>query len=202
MELHDKCAGQLRMSGSDIVAKINKWVPIKREETSIYLNKYKTTSSAIKRTQFPVVLSWACTVPKVQGLSLISAVVSFDLEKQRSFNEGQMHVALSRVTSIDNLFLIGKYGPNVFKVNENTILEYKRLQDNRFDPIDTEHIDCNSLTISLLNARSLKRHAVDISRSRQLTENDILCLTESQIINDTDVTQVLEQLSSFKIYFN
>ena len=113
-----------------------------------------------------------------------------------------MHVALSRVTSIDNLFLIGKYSPNVFKVNENTILEYKRLQENRFDPIDTEHVDCNSLTISLLNVRSLKRHAVDISRSRQLTENDILCLTESQITNDTDVTQVLEQLSSFKIYFN
>ena len=37
-------------------------VPIKREETSIYLNKYKTKSPAIKRTQFHVVLSWACTV--------------------------------------------------------------------------------------------------------------------------------------------
>ena len=88
------------MSESDIVAKNNKWVPIKREETFLNLNKYKTTSPAIKWTQFPVVLSWACTVHKVQGLSLTSAVVSFDLEKQRSFNEGQMYVALSRVTSI------------------------------------------------------------------------------------------------------
>ena len=94
-------------------------VPIKREETSIYLNKYKTKSPAIKRTQFHVVLSWACTVHKVQGLSLTSAVVSFDLEKQRSFNEGQMYVALNRVTSIDNLFLIGKYSANIFKVNGN-----------------------------------------------------------------------------------
>ena len=39
LELDDKCAGQLRMSGSDIIAKNNKWVSIKREETSIYLNK-------------------------------------------------------------------------------------------------------------------------------------------------------------------
>ena len=30
---------------------------------------------------------------------LNSAVVSFDLEKQKSFNEGQMYVALSSVTS-------------------------------------------------------------------------------------------------------
>ena len=96
LELDDKCAVQLRMSRSAIIAKNNKWVPTKREETSIYLNKYKTTSPAIKRTQFPVVLSWACTVHKVQGLSLTSAVVSFDLEKHRSFNEGQMFVALSR----------------------------------------------------------------------------------------------------------
>ena len=113
-----------------------------------------------------------------------------------------MCVALSRVTSIDNLFLIGKYSPSVFKVNENAILEFKRLKENRFDKIDTDHVHCNSFTISLLNVRSLKRHAVDITRARQLTENDILCLTESQITNDTDVIKVLEQLSSFKIYFN
>ena len=36
------------MSGSDVIVKNNKWVPIKR--TSIYLNKYKTTSPAIKKT--------------------------------------------------------------------------------------------------------------------------------------------------------
>ena len=121
-------------------------------------------------------LSWACTVHKVQGLSLTSAVVSFDLEKQRSFYEGQMYVALSRVTSIDNLYLIGKYSANVFRVNENAILEYKRLQENRFGTIDTDHVHCNSLIISLLNTSSLKSHAVDISRSREITEKDILCL--------------------------
>ena len=93
LELDDKCAGQIRMNGSDVIAKNNKSVPVKREETSIYFNKHKSTSPTIKRTQFPLVLSWACTVHKVQGLSLTSAVVSFDLEKQKSFNEGQMYVA-------------------------------------------------------------------------------------------------------------
>ena len=74
-------------------------------------------------------LSWACTVHKVQGLSLTSVVVSFDLEKQRSFNKGQMYVALSRVTSID-IFLIGKYTPNVLKLMKMPFLnikDYKKI---------------------------------------------------------------------------
>ena len=56
LELYGKCAGQIRMGGSDLIAKNNKWVPVKREETSIYLSKYKSTSPAIERTQFPLVL--------------------------------------------------------------------------------------------------------------------------------------------------
>ena len=74
---------QIRKNGNDLMAKTNKCVPIKREETSIYINKYKTAPSAINRTQFPLMLSWACRVHKVQGLSLNSAVISFDLEKRK-----------------------------------------------------------------------------------------------------------------------
>ena len=36
---------------------------------------------------------------------------------------------------IDNLFLIGKCSPNVFKVNENGVIEYSRLRENMFDRI-------------------------------------------------------------------
>ena len=39
-----------------------------------------------------------------------------------SFNKGKMYIALRRVTSIDNLFLIGKCNPDVFKINENAII--------------------------------------------------------------------------------
>ena len=78
------------------------------------------------------------------------------------------------------------------KVNESAVAEYNALQENRFDTINTDHVDCNSLTVSLLNTGSFKRHAADISRARQLTENDILSLTESQTTNHTDVAEIKE----------
>ena len=73
------------------------------------------------------------------------------------------------------------------------------MRENRLDTIITNYVDCNSLTVSLLNTRSLKRRTADISRTRQLTESDIICLTENQITNDTDVAEIKEQLSTFEI---
>ena len=68
-----------------------------------------------KKTQFPSTLSWACTVHKVQGLHLTEGSVSFDLESQKSLNQGQMYVLLSRVTSINELYLTGMYNKAVLK---------------------------------------------------------------------------------------
>ena len=50
-------------------------------------------------------LSWACTIHKVQALSLEKDVVNFDLQKQRTFGQGQMYTALSRVSSYDKRFV-------------------------------------------------------------------------------------------------
>ena len=129
----------------------------------------------------------------------MSAVVGLNLEYQKSFKEGQMYVALSGVTKPDNLFITGKYSPNVFQVNDNAVVEYSRLRENLFDRFYIDHVDCNSLTVSLLNTQSSVRHAVDINKTKEPTENDILCLTESKITNATDGADIFEQLSTFRI---
>ena len=33
------------------------------------------------------------------------------------------------------------------KVNESAVAEYNGLQENRFDTINTDYVDCNSLTV-------------------------------------------------------
>ena len=62
----DAGAGQKKIN-KDTFAKQH-WVPAEKFEADI---KLKTnTYAVIKRTQFPIMLAWPCTLRKVQGLSL------------------------------------------------------------------------------------------------------------------------------------
>ena len=61
----------------------------------IRIKSNKNSSFVINRTQFPLMLAWACTVLKVQGLSLSKIIVRFQLLKQQNFHFGQIYVALN-----------------------------------------------------------------------------------------------------------
>ena len=57
----------------------------------------------ITRNQFPLVLAWATTIHKVQGLTLNELVVDM---KGGRFSPGQAYVAFSRVKALNKLHLI------------------------------------------------------------------------------------------------
>lgn len=52
-------------------------------------------------------LPWASTVHRVQGLSLNEGIISFQLQLLKSFNQGQIYVALSTVKTSEGTHLIG-----------------------------------------------------------------------------------------------
>ena len=53
------------------------------------------------------------------GLSLAEGVVSFDLEKQTSFNQGQIYVVLSKISRMNKMYIIGSYNKAALKLNKS-----------------------------------------------------------------------------------
>ena len=73
-------------------------------------------------------LANACTMHKVQGLTLKKICVTFDLNKQKTFGNGQIYVALSRTKNMNGLFVSGKVKKPNIKADQDALAEYERLR--------------------------------------------------------------------------
>ena len=157
----------------------NQWVPKEKFQASFGVKENKP-QPCIKHTQCPLKLAWACTVHKVQGLSLNSGIISFDLERQKSFNKGQMYVALSRITNFESMYLIGTYQRSAVRLNLSAKSEYVRLREesDTMTPLPKLVLTNVLLTLTLLHARSLKKHVIDILEDTGLLQNYVLALIE------------------------
>ena len=133
-------------------------IPIEKVTLDILTKVKKGTSPVVKRTQFPLTLSWACTIHEVQRLGLAQLVVSFDLLKQKAFNHGQIYVALSRAKTLEGLFLIRNFNAHTITADERSKNEYKRLRQNCLieEPVELN----NFFSISYCNVRSLKKASI------------------------------------------
>jgi ATP-dependent DNA helicase PIF1 len=73
-----------------------------------YKYTYSQSNDELKRdvvaefTQFPLRLAWAVTIHKSQGQTYERALIDMGA---RAFAPGQTYVALSRITTLDGLFL-------------------------------------------------------------------------------------------------
>ena len=140
----------------------------------------------------------------MQGLSLDEDVISFDLDRQRSLNQGQMYAGLSRITSMGEMFLIGNYNKTAIKENSSTKQKYQRLRrENKSSILPFVSVSEMTLNITLLNTQSLKKHYKDIVKDQHLLDSDIMRFTETQlqIDEDTSVSESRFQ-EHFKIHFN
>lgn len=80
------------------------------------VHKKLTKNVVAEFTQFPLRLAWAVTIHKSQGKTYDSAIIDLGA---RAFSPGQTYVALSRLTSIDGLYLNRPLRPSDIMVDED-----------------------------------------------------------------------------------
>lgn len=85
--------------------------------------EYESNGFNCSVTQLPLILSYALTIHKTQGLTLSSAIVDLS----RCFCNHQIYVAISRVQSLFGLKLIN-FNPKKIKINKNASDFYTNLQ--------------------------------------------------------------------------
>ena len=204
IKLDDSHAGAKAIEKcADKYARENDVVPIQPILARIKVRPGKPSSPETQGLQFPLTLAWACTVHKVQGLTLSEIVVSFELHRQNHFNYGQIYVALSRATSLQGLHVIGQIENKHVRANPKVHAEYERMrqQDNNTysNNSTTMNADLQNIQVCLLNIRSLSKHNIDIKHDAQLTKCE-LALTETQLLPHHSDNTIRETLHPYKLH--
>lgn len=166
------------------------WTPIAKRSANISLNG----GVKCKRVQFPVVSACALTVHKSQGGTFSEVVYNYEKSQEQQL----VYVGLSRVTSIEGLYLTNQ--SNDFKFHHGKAAVTPRIRDLRTelgrlnnhrlrtigeDVMATIASNTSAVMLMSINVQSLNAHSLDITTDRVLSAVDLLALSETWMDNGT-----------------
>lgn len=167
-------------------------------------------------TQFPLKLAWAISIHKSQGMSFDKVLVDLS---SATFASGQLYVALSRVRSLDGLYLRRKIYLNDIKVSDNIVDFYKKINKEKSSDGSQQRVlypqgDINSnqdkenynlLSTLILGNPLLLSKLVQYKSRMQRELADILTRNEIENIRDNiynkDIIKKMAQIAVFNMSY-
>lgn len=154
----------------------------------------KDSKFQVYRRQFPVTAAEALTIHKSQSSTCELDCVSV----KKTLTRGLLYVALSRVTKLCNLFIIGSFkAPPSLKHDDQTISELKRLRTQRQLKLCFNNFETKSGRVfGYHNVVSFPKYHQHIENDNWYRHCDILILAETQTTTKYNVT-----LQEFNLIF-
>ena len=158
--------------GGTVIEKVNFSFSISKSQNSVI-----NTANVI---QFPIRLAFACTAHRIQGAT-IPKPKKVIINVTDAFKCAMIYVMLSRVCSLEQIFILNEFDKSKMYPNLQALEELKRLETISINknPTRWEQLSEDELRVGSLNCRSLKKHHADIITDKDLLLCDIICLEET-----------------------
>ena len=148
VELNDPEAGQvIRRKYHSVIAGHPRATPIGKVEVRFKVGRYQVAQ--VSRRQFPLKLSWANTIHKVQGLTLPKVVVCCE----GRFCPGLFYVAASRVKSLSCLYFTSFRADKIHENSEAGVALQHMLSERPLLRMPVWKGNATSMCISSLNMK-------------------------------------------------
>ena len=168
--------------------------------------KKGSSNIEIQRKQFSLTLGYACTVHRLQGLTLDYVIVDF---RDGYVIFGTFYVAITRVRAGNNLFL-RDFHPGYIKVSNEVSMKIQEMRKSSpyrflksFIHEQCFKLDKNDFKIGYLNINCLTNelHGEYVNTDKNLLSLDLLCLSETFLTSKVSEASVASLLNNWEVIF-
>ncbi|SHO60484.1 helix-turn-helix domain-containing protein [Algoriphagus zhangzhouensis] len=154
-------------------------------------------------SHFPIKLAWAVTVHKSQGLTFDKAIIDVG----KAFAPGQVYVALSRLRSLDGLFLRSRIQPNLVH-SDQQVVEFSSGSKAHQKLGELLHIHQKRYLHQLLELtfdftpiiRELNQHTKDQSGTMEFEDEDMQATMPKMLEKFRGESEVTQKFSRQLLY--